>query len=100
MSQSYTTSEHIAGTYRIGQSIQIFFSHTSVAYQKYGAYVVGWLIQQEADRLTEPDFPLDFEILSQANALLEVGSEYEAEIPSLKKISFRGSEVTRIEKYG
>ena len=86
--------------YLIDQPIQVFFSHTSSAYQEYGAYVVGWRIEQEADRSAEPDFLLDFEILTQANALLEVGSEYEAEIPSLKNISFRGSEVTRIEKYG
>lgn len=100
MNQPYTTSEHIVGTYRISQPIQVFFSHTSVAYQKYGVYVVGWLLQQEADRLTEPDFPLDFEILSQENALPEVGGKYDAELPQLKQISFRGSEVTQIKKYG
>lgn len=100
MNLPYTTSEHIVGTYRIDQSIQVFFSHTSVAYRKYGAYVVGWLIQQEADLSTEPDFPLDLEILSQANALPEVGSEYEAELPQLKRISFRGSEVNLIKKHG
>ncbi len=99
MNQPYT-SERIADIYRIDQPIQVYFSHASAAYQKYGAYVVGWLIKQEADRSAEPDFPLDFEILSQANALPEVGSEYGAEVRQLKQISFRGSEVTQIKKYG
>jgi hypothetical protein len=99
MNQSYT-SEQIASTYRLDQSIQIYFSHASDAYQKYGAYVVGWRIKQETDSSAEPDFLLNFEILSQANALPEVGSEYEAEVRQLKRISFRGSEVTQIRKYG
>lgn len=99
MNKPYT-SEYIADTYRIGRSIQVFFSHASSAYQEYGAYVVGWLIKQEADRSADSDFPLTFEILTQENALTVAGSDYEDDIRPLKKISFRGSEVTLIKKHG
>jgi hypothetical protein len=99
MNQPYT-SQGIVDANPVDKPILVYFSPASAAYQQFGEYVVGWRLEQEGGGSTDSDFPIQIKILSKANALPEVGSQYEADIPHLSNGSFRGSEVILIRKYG
>jgi hypothetical protein len=75
--------------------------HSSALYKEYGAWIVGSRKEQNETNDFTDDFLIDFEITAQENAPTGAGRDGEPQgEPATKQISFRGSEVRLIEKYG
>ncbi|MGI4820393.1 MAG: hypothetical protein ACRYFV_04190 [Janthinobacterium lividum] len=101
MKQSYT-SQGIIDDYPVRtKPILVHFFRNSEAYQKFGAWIVCTLLeQQEVNQANWADFPVHVEISAQANAPRTAGRSDDNDIrPVNKKDFFRGSEVSLIKAY-